>query len=185
MEITKKCLLDTGRSRRIFYISSNDNDFCEELNSKLANSLLEKAAASETVLKCTRPFVLLDPSVTYFDNCIISIKYDLFVYDGEYIVYHKRFSLNLLYELGIILPKKYLGAKVRFLKGDCYLKAADDSIFAIPIQRNVKAGTGHMRHRELDAYCDGKPVSVALKIPEYLNSESVDKVRKRLKKQKS
>lgn len=179
MNTVKKCIGDTRRSEtytlvcKINYISSDDNEFVERINYGMAERLLKCFASDK--LSFDNPtesiLALLTPSVTYFDESIISIRYDFTVTSGNILIFHKRFCVNLLYELGLFLLPGFLKSKRHKPKGEFYLKESENGIVCTPVLKCVPSGTVLNRRREIDICSDGKPFEVKLALPEYLKAK--------------
>lgn len=179
MNTVKKCIGDTKHTEtytlvcKINYISSDDNDYVERINSGIAERLLKCFASEKPSFGSIAGNILalLTPSVTYFDESIISIRYDFIVTNGNIVVFHKRFCVNLLYELGIFLLPGFLKSKKHKPKGEFYLKESENGIVCTPVLKSIPAGTILGRRREIDLYSDGKTFEVNLTLPEYLKAK--------------
>jgi hypothetical protein len=87
------------------------------------------------------------------------------------LLFHKRFGVNMLAEKEILLLTRFISGKAK--KKDAfsyYLLPDGDKILYVPIEKSLSEGTRIPRAREIDAYCDGAPVSVRIKIPPCLKT---------------
>lgn len=150
---------------KITFVASDENEKLDAVNRQLGNKVFEYAKNN---LTCTGGFVvLLSPNVTYLDDDIISIRYDFTITSDRAIVRHKRFCINMLLKQGVFLLPRFISGRTRIASSNSfYLKKGENgAVYAVNVVKNLEKGMRINRGREIDEFCDSKPVRVKIKIP--------------------
>ncbi len=186
MKIEKITLSDISQNgkghsiiSRITYVQSAEYEKFDEINRRVAENLLafckDRLCGVDGVVGSV--VALLTPTVCYVDDTVISIKYDFTVSSDRKVVHHKRFCINMLYELGVFLLPSFLSGKKRIDScGSFYLSRGEGGeVLATPVIKSIERGAIIGRRSEIDAYCDGEAQKVKIKIAHFLTCKTVRK----------
>ena len=162
---------------RLTYLKTGECEFADSYNRAIAERIYDFAM---TDLPGRLPaegsaVVLLTPCITLARDGILSVKYDFTVSASNLLLFHKRFGVNMLTDKGILLLPRFISGKVK--KKDAfsyYLLSDGDRILYVPIVRSLCAGGRIQRAKDIDAYCDGTPCEVKIKIPPCLKTGRIN-----------
>lgn len=155
-------------------------------------SVFNKTIAENVISKC-EPFsarlsesdngtvvALLEPTVTYLDSDIISVKYDFTVTNNGELLFHRRFCVNYILKYDIFLLPSFLRGGGKHRKADeFYLTRLDGGIGVVKL-KSVSVGQGERisRRTQLDALCDGEVKPTKIKLPHFLDNAVLRKKNK-------
>lgn len=166
-----------GRAReliiRLTYVKNDECAYVSSYNRAIAEKILAFSTTDLPVrLSCNASaVVLLTPYITLARDGILSVKYDFTLSADSILLFHRRFGVNMLTEKGILLLPRFVAGKAK--KKDAfsyYLLPDGEKILYIPIEKSLRGGERIPRARNIDAYCDGAPVRVKIKIPSCLEA---------------
>ena len=176
----KKITRTTDLVVRVSYINIEGAEKLTSFNKTLAENLLlecENFAARLADDNNKTAVVLLEPTVTYFDDDIISAKYDFTVTESGEILFHRRFCLNYLLKYDLFLLPQLLRCGGKRPKADeFYLTRVDGGVGVVKLKsRSVRVGERIARRAQLDTLCDGEVKSAKIKLPHFLDSAALRK----------
>ncbi|MBO7148323.1 MAG: hypothetical protein J6V93_00555 [Clostridia bacterium] len=166
-----------GRARelivRLAYVKNDECEYASNYNRAISEKIMAFATADLPVrLSCNASaVVLLTPYITLVRDGILSVKYDFTVSADGALLFHRRFGINMLTKKKILLLSRFISGKVKKKDSFSYYLLPDgDKILYVPIIKSLNQGTRIQRASEIDAYCDGAPVRVKIKIPPCLDA---------------
>ncbi len=180
MTITKPTLTFSKRlSRtldfiaRITYLDIDGTEKLRAFNKTIAENTLsacESHAESLATGRSGAVVALLEPSVTYFDEDIISAKYDFTVTNNGELLFHRRFCVNYLIKYDLFLSPSFLRGLGRTAADGFYLTRIDGGVGAIKLKSTqMKGGIRLTRRSQIDEMVDGTVKLVKIKLPRYLD----------------
>lgn len=112
---------------------------------------------------------LLEPSVTYLDDDIISAKYDFTVTNNGELLFHRRFCISYLLKYELFLLPTFVKGLGRSSADGFYLTRLDGRVGAVRLKSTqMKSGVRLARRSQIDETVNGTVKPVKIKLPRYL-----------------
>lgn len=158
---------------RLTYIKIDGEDKFNEINKKVAENLHSECEVHADSFARDGDGVvvaLLEPTVTYLDEDIISAKYDFTITEKGVLLYHRRFCMSYLIKHELVLLPRFVRGLGHVAAEKFYLIRLDGGIGATRLKsEQMQTGFKLARRGMIDDALDREPIPVKIKLPHCLN----------------